>query len=222
MLSSDFSQGVWVSFPVSVAAGGTVAITVTRLAGGNAVLSGIFLGDTGAPPGPTVASAPQGTWAGAVGSAGYALAGWNGATDLTSLSNATLTVEQASRYTWAGPTSDVRALQSPDRSTRIAATYYDPNEIRLKLTFKEAYAGTLRLYAVDWDSAGRREVISVNGGQHRAVERLQPGRLGLVPDQRHRRGHRLGHGHLPGRGQCGAVGDLPGVRARAPSAPQPL
>ena len=57
----------------------------------------------------------------------------------------------------------MRALQSPDKSTRIAATYYDPNEIKLKLTFNEAYSGTLRLYAVDWDSAGRREVISVNG-----------------------------------------------------------
>ena len=47
VLSSDFSQGAWVSFPISVAAGGTVSITVTRTAGPNAVLSGIFLGDAG-------------------------------------------------------------------------------------------------------------------------------------------------------------------------------
>ena len=47
-----------------------------------------------------------------------------------------------------------------------------------------------------------------------AVERLQPGRLGLGPGQRRRRGHRVCHGHLPGRGQCGAVGDLPGVAGR--------
>ena len=44
VLSSDFSQGAWVSFPVSVAAGGTVSIVVQRTAGPNAVLSGIFLG----------------------------------------------------------------------------------------------------------------------------------------------------------------------------------
>jgi hypothetical protein len=43
-LSSDFSQGAWVSFPISVAAGGTVSIVVDRLAGPNAVLSGVFLG----------------------------------------------------------------------------------------------------------------------------------------------------------------------------------
>ena len=163
VLGSDFSQGAWVSFPINVAAGGTVSITVTRLAGGNAVLSGLFLGNAGTPPAATVTSSPQGTWSGVYGSSGYALAGWNGESDLSELSKATLTVEQASRYTWSESTEDVRALQSPDKSTRIAATYYDPNEIKLKLTFKQAYSGTLRLYAVDWDATGRREVISVNG-----------------------------------------------------------
>jgi hypothetical protein len=40
---TDFSPGAWMSFPVSVASGGTVTITVNRTAGPNAVLSGIFL-----------------------------------------------------------------------------------------------------------------------------------------------------------------------------------
>ena len=48
--------------------------------------------------------------------------------------------------------SDVRALQSPDKSTREAATYYDSNQLRLALKFNSAYSGNLRLYAVDWDS----------------------------------------------------------------------
>jgi len=162
-LSSDFSQGAWVSFPIKVAAGASVSITVTRLAGPNAVLSGIFLGEGGPPPGATVSSSPQGSWVGVYGSAGYGLAAWNGTTDLTELPKATLTVEQASRYVWSGSTSDVRALESSNTSTREAATYYDPNEIKLKLTFKEAFSGNLRLYALDWDSASRREVITVNG-----------------------------------------------------------
>ena len=42
-ITTDFSQGAWTSFPVTVAAGGTVTITVTRTAGINAVLSGILL-----------------------------------------------------------------------------------------------------------------------------------------------------------------------------------
>jgi hypothetical protein len=44
VLSNEFHEGAWVSFPIEVAAGGTVTITVDRLAGSNAVLSGIFLG----------------------------------------------------------------------------------------------------------------------------------------------------------------------------------
>jgi hypothetical protein len=159
----DFSEGAWVAFPISVAAGGTVTITVDRTFGPNAVLSGIFLGDAGAPAAAPVASAPQGNWVGSVGSTGYALAAWGGATDLTSLPNASLTLSQAARYQWAPTTTDARALQSPDKTTRTAATYYDPNQIDGQLTFTAAYSGNLEIYAVDWDSTARREMITVNG-----------------------------------------------------------
>ena len=43
-ITTDFSQGAWVNVPINVAAGGTVTVTVTRTAGMNAVVSGIFLG----------------------------------------------------------------------------------------------------------------------------------------------------------------------------------
>jgi hypothetical protein len=162
-VSGDFGKGAWVSFPISVAAGATVTITVDRTAGVNAVLSGIFLGDSGLPPAMTLSAAPQGNWVGTDGSTGYALAGWNGSTDLTSLSNATLTFERGARYRWASATTDVRALQSPDKSTRAAATYYDPTQVQVKLTFTAAYSGNLELYALDWDKRGRREMITVNG-----------------------------------------------------------
>ena len=163
VLSSDFTNGAWVSFPISVEAGEAVSITVTRLAGPNAVLSGIFLGARGPSPAPTVSSAPQGSWVGTYGLAGYDLAAWNETSDMTELPNATLAVEQASRYTWAASSEDPRALQRPGGLAREAATYYDPNEIKLNLTFPAAYSGNLHLYAVDWDSLGRREIISVNG-----------------------------------------------------------
>jgi hypothetical protein len=44
-LSSDFSQGAWVSFPITEAAGDVLTITVDRTAGTSAVLSGFFLGE---------------------------------------------------------------------------------------------------------------------------------------------------------------------------------
>ena len=55
------------------------------------------------------------------------------------------------------------ALQSPNRHTRTAAGYLDPNQIRLSVKFNTAFTGNLHLYAVDWDSHARRELISVNG-----------------------------------------------------------
>lgn len=162
-LSSDFSLGAWVTFPISVAAGETVPIVVTRTAGVNAVLAGIELGDAGAPPAIESSQAPQGSWEGTYGSAGYDLGAWNGASDLTSIPSATLSVLQGSRSVWASSTKDTRALQSPDGLTRKAATYYSTNQLRFSLTFNSAYTGNLHLYALDWNSLGRRETISVGG-----------------------------------------------------------
>ena len=116
------------------------------------------------PRAPKVESAPQGKWVNTFGSAGYDLAGWNGtAGDLAYMPNASLTVQQASRYQWAANSADARALSDASGSNHNAGTYYDSNQIQLQLSFKEAYSGELHLYAVDWDAAARREVITVNG-----------------------------------------------------------
>ena len=163
LLSSDFSQGAWVSFPISVPAGGTVSIVVNRTAGINAVLSGIFLGGAGAPPSTPVSKVPQGNWVGAYGSAGYALAAWGGTSDLLSLPSATLSLESGGRYRWAASTADIRALQSPEASTRVAAAYSSPTQILVKLAFTSAYTGNVELYALDWDKQGRRETVTVDG-----------------------------------------------------------
>ena len=167
-LSGDFSQGAWVTFPVNIAAGQTASIVVDRVAGPNAIVSGIFLGEgSGSPPPPPSGGAPsgpvqspQGSWVGSYGAAGYALAG---SPDQVSLSNATLSLTQGTRYTWAASTTDVRALQAPNASSRAAATYYDANQLRLSLAFSAAFNGNLRLYAIDWESGARRETITVNG-----------------------------------------------------------
>jgi hypothetical protein len=165
VLSSAFNEGAWVSFPISVAAGGTATITVDRTAGPNAVLSGIFLGNEGSPPAMTASTTPQGSWVGTYGSVGYDLAGWEGTVgDLSSLpAGVSPSLAQGSRYVWAASTTDVRALQAPSGLTRKAATYFNATEIQVKLSFSAAYSGTVHLYAVDWDSTARREAITVNG-----------------------------------------------------------
>jgi hypothetical protein len=162
-LDNSFHEGAWVSLPVSVAAAGTVTITVDRLAGSNAVLSGIFLGDAGAPPAMPVASAPKGNWVGAFGTSGYDLFAWNESTDLASLPDETVSLAQGSRYRWTSSTTETQALESPEGATRQAATLYDPNQLKLQLEFTAAYTGELNLYAVDWDNRERRELVTVDG-----------------------------------------------------------
>ena len=109
--------------------------------------------------------APQGNWVGSYGADGYALPTWTNAwTDLVSMPLSSMALDNGSRYQWSSSTTAVQALQSPDASTRRAATFYDPAQIRLHLTFTNAYSGTLHLYALDWDAVGRRETITVNDG----------------------------------------------------------
>src|SRR6266852_4342766 len=110
------------------------------------------------------AQAPQGNWVGTYGADGYALLGWTGTTDLVSMPKCSLVMDQATRFQWVAGTSGVQVLESPDTTSRNAATWYDPNQLRLHLSCPSAYTGTLHLYALDWEGAGRRETITVNDG----------------------------------------------------------
>jgi hypothetical protein len=108
-------------------------------------------------------TAPQGNWVGKYGSGGYVLAGWNGSDDLVSMPGVSARLVRGVRWQWAEGISDVRALQSPDRSARKAATYTDSDEVKVSLSFDKAYRGSINLYAVDWEPSLRRQSVSVNG-----------------------------------------------------------
>ena len=70
---SSFSSGVYLDWKVS----GNLVITITRQAGANAVLNGVFLDSTSSPPPTATASflkqdtTTQGSWAGTYGTQGY-------------------------------------------------------------------------------------------------------------------------------------------------------
>jgi hypothetical protein len=168
-LATDFSAGQWLTFPVTVAAGATVTISATNTATATAtttptaVISGIMIGDAGAPPATTGTQAPQGDWMASYGGAGYELAGWNGTSDLSWMPNATVTLVQGSRSVQAVNTTSPRALSDPGNAHRTAASYSDPNQVQVVLTFTHAYTGDLHLYGVDWDTAVRRQLVTVNG-----------------------------------------------------------
>ena len=101
---------------------------------------------------------------GTYGGSGYALADWNGSSDLTYLPDATLSLLQGSRYAWNSSTTDVRALESPNQSSRKATCWYASSLLMLQLSFSSAYSGNLELYALDWEPDSRSETVSVNDG----------------------------------------------------------
>lgn len=152
----DFHQGQWLSFPINAAAGQTVPITVTRTAGANAVLSGLFLSEDH-----VVSSSPQGNWVGSTGSGGYVLSGFGGAQNVSQLPGASVSLLAGSPVVWSATTADPRALQTADRQSRTAAAWSDPGQVRAQLRFSTAFTGDLHVYAVDWDSTARRETIAV-------------------------------------------------------------
>ena len=160
---TSFNDGAWMVFPITVASGGKVTITVQLTSGPNAVLSGIFLGG-GADTAVSSATSPQGNWVGTYGASGYALADWNGSSDTTNLPGDALSLVEGSRYQWSSSTTDVRALESPDGSTREATCWYASSQLELQLSFGAAYSGNLELYALDWEPDSRSETISVNDG----------------------------------------------------------
>jgi hypothetical protein len=67
-------------------------------------------------------------------------------------------------YTWAGQTSDPRALQSsPGSSTDVPAawTEYVGQSFALNVNVNDSVAHPVSLYLLDWDSATRQEVITI-------------------------------------------------------------
>jgi hypothetical protein len=160
----SFGEGAWMHFPIDVTAGGAVTVTATKTAGSNAVLSGIFFSDDvvlNPPPPPPIGA---GDWVGVYGADGHVLAAWDGSSDLVDMPLAAVTLDAGNRYRWSPATTDVRALEAPDESTRRAATYYSTSEIALTLTFGADYSGVLHLYALDWDTTARRQTVTVDDG----------------------------------------------------------
>ena len=193
------SNGDYLQWAIS----GDVEIKVTRLAGSNAVISGLFL-DPG-PSGSTAAfikqdATTQGTWISTYGAQGDDIEGQTAALP----SSATVSFSGASNWIWASSTTDVRALQNPGGSGRSATAWYSSTGFTINLDLTDGQVHDLELYAVDWDNKGRSEqvqIINAGTGAVLSTETLssfQRRRLPAVGRQR-RRGDQ---GDQAGRAQC--------------------
>ena len=157
---SSFTNGVYLDWKVS----GNLVITITRTAGANAVLNGLFLDSTSSPPPTATASfleqdaTTQGSWIGTYGSQGYDIV--SGPSSLPA--NDTVTPSGQSTYTWTTTSSDPRALQVPGSSNRVAAVWYSATSFTVDVNLADGQTHDLELYFVDWDNKGRSEQVQIS------------------------------------------------------------
>ena len=99
----------------------------------------------------------QGSWHGVYGADGYSVAN-----DSQSLpAYASFTVQNQLNYIWASTTTDPRALQTGSGTGRIAATWYNNSTFNFDVNFTDGNTHRFALYALDWDSTTRTEIIQI-------------------------------------------------------------
>jgi hypothetical protein len=125
------------SAPVTIAVDGATSVT-----------SATFMG---------LDSMTQGAWAGVYGTKGYVLA-----QEGTSLPVGTTVVPGGhANWTWAGSTSDPRALRKTTGADRIAATWYSGSSFTIAVNPGDGTAHRMALYLLDWDNLARGQRIDV-------------------------------------------------------------
>src|SRR5579883_2148839 len=157
--ASGFAGGEYLTYNAS----GHVRVTFTAEAGPNAVLGGLFLGPvspTSPPTSPPTATflgtdgSTAGSWQGVYGKDGEAIAA--AAPALPSYAAASVS---GTAWTWAGSTTDPRALAQPGGG-RAAATWYG-SQFTADVNLTDGQAHQLALYLLDWDGQGRTEQVQV-------------------------------------------------------------
>jgi thermitase len=159
-LVSNFQNGAYVLWNVQ----GDVTFKIVAL-NGNAVTSAVFFDPVAATGGaPSVSasfvrldSSTQGTWAGTYGAEGYHISG----AAAVDPSYSTLTFANHSSWTWANPTTALRALTKPGSSDRIASCWFSNQSFNVRVNNRDSNTHRVALYLLDWDNAGGGRQVRV-------------------------------------------------------------
>ncbi|QEH36754.1 TAP-like protein [Aquisphaera giovannonii] len=155
--ATAFGGGVYLTWKLS----GHVQFVVTRIAGPNAAVSGLFFGGAPTVPSPFVRvnAAAKGDWQGKLGWDGYNMP--RGST--SGPQYATVALSGASLATWSSTTSDGRALSVPGSAAgaRLASCWYASGSFTIDVDLGDGQPHDVSLYLLDWDNAGRAEQIKV-------------------------------------------------------------
>lgn len=111
-------------------------------------------------------SSTQGTWGGTYGSDGYDV--FNDSASLPAY--AQLSASNTLSWTWAGPTSDPRAMQdAPAATGRTASCLYSSSSFSLDLNLTDGQTHAVSLYLCDFDAHSRVETVQVADASTGAV-----------------------------------------------------
>ena len=157
-------------------AAGPYSLTVNGSSSALVASTSIALTVNGAPPqgsGTSASFAGQdattgGLWTSKYGAAGYAIA--NGSS--VQAPYATVGFTAALTYTWAGQTTDARALQSSrGATTGIASAYtqFSGQAFTINVGIGDGNAHTVSLYLLDWDGTSRSQTITILDAVSNAV-----------------------------------------------------
>ena len=163
---TSFHSGVYLEWAVS----GNVLITITKLSGANAVLSGLFLG-----PHTTTSTVSatfinrdtttEGNWIGAYGSQGYDVIG--NTASIPSYAKVIQSGQQS--VTWTASTTDPRALETANGTSRIAAAWYSSTSFTVDVNLSDGVTHDMELYFLDWDGTYRSEQVTLSNAATGAV-----------------------------------------------------
>ena len=152
---SSFANGEYLTWRLS----GNVELKFTSLSGPNAVLNGIFFGQSNAATFVSSDTTTQGSWKGVYGADGYSIVG-----DLTSLpSDAFMTTSGTNHNNQFISTDFKSALQraEPGATYRDGAFWYGKGPFTVNVSFNDGLEHELSIYAADIDGEGRAETIQV-------------------------------------------------------------
>ena len=111
----------------------------------------------------------QGNWISGYGADGYDIAGGPQSPANGTLSYGSYTGQNQSEWTYAGSTTDQRALVTDTQSDRIAATWYNASSFSFDVNFTDTNTHQVALYLLDWDHQGRVETITLKNFSSGAV-----------------------------------------------------
>ncbi|MEW6157142.1 MAG: fibronectin type III domain-containing protein [Verrucomicrobiota bacterium] len=102
-------------------------------------------------------TATQGNWKGKYGAEGYSVIG----RPANYPAYAQASLNSGFEYQWSDSTSDVRALQQPTGSSRIAACWFSPLNFTVPLNLSDGKTHRVALYFLDWDTTTRVQTVEV-------------------------------------------------------------